>query len=359
MATNKSDKLKKDYDARQASARAFCSELVEQIKKLLSQNNISLAVPIDSRVKSWSSISGNIERSNLELEDILQLNDFVGIRLILLFKRDLDRCRELIEENLEIIEKEDIASRLDESQFGYQSYHYVIKLPEDWLSTPTLSDFAEYKAEIQVRTMAQHIWAAASHTLQYKQEDNVPKTVRRSIHRVSALLETVDLEFERVLSERRKYVKELKPETQDEKLNVDILKKIMDSHLPLKNRSDAEEYSVLIRNLSNCGINKSSELISLISENLKTVLEIDAKKAEIVRIGSGSEGSEVLYKSLYDKSEINRASRGIFYNHTDLIRMMLSKKFGNRWKFSEVKGKLTVISKNNNENKPSNQSLQK
>jgi len=221
----------------------------------------------------------------------------------------------------------------------------------------TLSDFAEYKAEIQVRTIAQHIWAAAEHTLQYKQEDNVPKTIRRSIYRVSALLETVDLEFERVLSEREHYIKELKPETQDETLNVDLLKEILDAHLPFENRDD-EDYSVLIRNLSNCGINKSSELISLISENLKTVLEIDAMKAEIVRKGSegsGSEGSESLYKSLYNKSEINRASRGIFYNHTDLIRMMLSKKFGNRWKFSEVKGKLTVIPKNNNENKPSNQ----
>lgn len=56
------------------------------------------------------------------------------------------------------------------------------------------------KAEVQVRTVTQHVWAAASHVLQYKQEASVPLPVRRSIYRVSALLETVDLEFERVLS---------------------------------------------------------------------------------------------------------------------------------------------------------------
>ncbi len=348
MATDKSDELElqADYEYRQSSAKRFCLALVEQIKELTAQNNITLAVPIESRVKSWSSISGNIERSNLKLKDILQLNDFVGIRLIFLFKRDLDRCSKLLEENLEIIEKEDTASRLSESQFGYQSYHYVIKLPDKWLSTPTLSEFSEYKAEIQVRTMAQHIWAAASHTLQYKQEDNVPKTVRRSIHRVSAFLETVDLEFERVLSEREQYVqwvkdlkdfelegarilneheehvKELKPDTQDEKLNVDLLKGILDAFLPIENRGDDEDYSGLIQLLSKCGIEKPSELISLISEKLKMALEYDAKKAEHIK-----RGSEGIYKDLYNEYEIDRVSRGIFYNHTDLIQMMVGSKF--------------------------------
>lgn len=320
MAKDKSDEfeLQIDYENRQASAERFCLALVEQIKELTAQNNITLAVPIESRVKNWSSINEKIERTNLKLEDILQLYDLVGIRLILLFKRDLDRCRKLIEENLEIIKQEDTASRLGESQFGYQSYHYVIKLPKGWLSIPTLKDFTEYKAEIQIRTIAQHIWAAASHTLQYKQEDNVPETVRRSIYRVSALLETVDLEFERVLSEREEYVKEIQPETQDEKLNVDLLREILDAFLPIENRSDDEDYSGLIRNLSNCEINKPSGLISLINEKLEMALEYDAKKAEHLK-----RGSEGIYKGLYTESEIDRASRGVFHGHTDLILLML------------------------------------
>lgn len=318
MARLKEDKLKKDYESKQVSAGRFCSALVGQIKELTSQNNISLAVPIESRVKSWSSISSKIEGSNLKLKDILQLNDLVGVRLILLFKRDLDRCRKLIEENLEIIKQEDTASRLDESQFGYQSYHYVIKLPKEWLSIPTFKDFDEYQAEIQIRTIAQHIWAVASHNLQYKQEDNVPKTLRRSIYRVSALLETVDLEFERVLSEREEYVKELKPETQDETLNVDLLRKIMDAHLPIENRVDDEKYSDLILTLSLDNITKSSELIELINEKLELVLEYDAKKAEQIK-----KNSEGVYKDLYNESEIDRASRGVFHGHTDLILLML------------------------------------
>ncbi len=317
MTTIKNDKLKKDYEAKQVPAKRFCSALVEQIKELTSQNNISLAVPIESRVKSWSSISGNIEGSNLKLKNILQLNDLVGIRLILLFKRDLDICRKLIEENLKIIKQEDTASRLDESQFGYQSYHYVIKLPKEWLSIPTLKDFAEYQAEIQIRTIAQHIWAAASHNLQYKQEASVPSTLRRSIYRVSALLETVDLEFERVLREREHYIEELEPTIQNETLNVDLLKEILDSHLPIENRAVEEEYSELIQNLSKCGIEKSSELISLIKEKTKIALE---KDAEVVR---KVESGDIRYEL---KKE--RIKKGVFYTHAGLVRQMLDDKFG-------------------------------
>lgn len=353
MATSKSDRLKKDYDARRDSAETFRSALVEQIKKLTSQENISLAVPIESRVKSWSSISGKIDRTNLELDNILQLNDFVGIRLILLFKRDLDKCRNLIEQNLKIVEQEDTASRLGESQFGYQSYHYVIKLPEKWLSIPTFSDFSEFQTEIQVRTVAQHIWAAASHQLQYKQEASVPSTVKRSIYRVSALLEIVDLEFERVLREREEYTKEAKPDTRDETLNVDLIKKILDNHLPIENRVDDEDYSELLQNLSNCEIKKSSELISLIKEQLDRALHEDDKQVLLLKAGASP---QVVTSDKWERASI----KGVYFSHSGLVRAMLNNKFGPCWKVelsgsanakSESKGKLTVRPNDKNEDR--------
>ena len=101
----------------------------------------------------------------------------------------------------------------------YQSLHYIIRIPKHWLKVSTFADLGELKAEIQLRTLAQHIWAATSHKLQYKHEDSVPPPIRRSIYRVSALLETVDLEFERVLAERGTYIEEsAKGTVQDEPL---------------------------------------------------------------------------------------------------------------------------------------------
>jgi hypothetical protein len=48
---------------------------------------------------------------------------------------------------------------------------------------------------VQVRTVLQHAWASISHALQYKQEDDIPRALRRRLARISALLEVADEEF--------------------------------------------------------------------------------------------------------------------------------------------------------------------
>ena len=64
--------------------------------------------------------------------------------------------------------------------------------------------------------------------LQYKREAGVPPPLRRAIHRASALLETADLESERILSEKDAYRETLTDAGGSELLNVDLLEKILD-----------------------------------------------------------------------------------------------------------------------------------
>ena len=106
-----------------------------------------------------------IERKSLEVKDIKSLPDLIGIRSILLFRTDLERVEKLILETFNVLSSEDTAKRLGEAQFGYQSQHYVLRLPEPWLAIPSMADLGELQVDIQVRTLAQHIWAAASHKL--------------------------------------------------------------------------------------------------------------------------------------------------------------------------------------------------
>jgi ppGpp synthetase/RelA/SpoT-type nucleotidyltranferase len=103
-----------------------------------------------------------------------ELKDLVGLRLMRVFKRDVARVCDLVSETFTVVSQEDTAQRLGEAEIGYQSLHYVIKLPEKWLSVPSFKGLDDLQAELQVRTVAQHIWAAASHILQYKQEASVP-----------------------------------------------------------------------------------------------------------------------------------------------------------------------------------------
>lgn len=98
------------------------------------------------------------------------LDDLIGIRVILLFHRDLERIDRILRDELDVLAAEDTGSRLSETQFGYQSQHYIVRIPESWQNTPSFSGLRSLTAEVQVRTVAQHIWAAASHKLQYEQE---------------------------------------------------------------------------------------------------------------------------------------------------------------------------------------------
>ncbi|HIF6332154.1 TPA: GTP pyrophosphokinase, partial [Raoultella ornithinolytica] len=188
-----------DYMVNYGIANEFKKSLVDQIERVLMESDITLGVPIESRVKDLDSLMEKLERKEIDIEKVSDLDDLIGLRVILLFKRDLDLVTKCLKETFIILHEEDKLDVLEEDKFGYQSRHYIIKVPDEWLKLPTYSKFGEFKAEIQVRTLAQHIWAAASHKLQYKHEKSVPPQLRRAINRASAVLEVIDLEFERIL----------------------------------------------------------------------------------------------------------------------------------------------------------------
>ena len=185
---------------------------------------------------------------------------------------------------------------------------------------PTFKKAGELRAEIQVRTVAQHIWAAASHILQYKRETGVPPPIRRSIYRVSALLETVDLEFERVLEERKGYLAQPKTNLAEEVLNVDLLAKILNELLPEKNKADAEPYAELLQDLFAFSITTARQLRDLITKHLHTALAVDVARVK------KEQGKD---KPLGTSRE--RIERGVFFAHVGLVRQMLSAQFGAKW----------------------------
>lgn len=312
------DALHTNYQTKALEAARLRDALLEQLENLLHRNNVTLGVPLEGRVKGWGSIAEKIQRKSLALENVCDLDDLVGIRAILLFRPDLHRVDQLLRSTLTVLSAEDTSSRLNESQFGYQSRHYVVTLPRAWLSVPSFSSLGELKAEIQLRTLAQHIWAAASHKLQYKHEATVPPPLRRSIHRVSALLETVDLEFERLLVERETYVKsDISSLSADEPLNVDVVQSLLNDLLPTINRIDAEPYAELLEDLVHFGVSTSGCLSKLIGKHLKAILKADAQ-----HVASRSADDD------YDGTSAERIAVGVFFTHAGLAREALCEEFG-------------------------------
>lgn len=312
------DTLHTQFNILIGSANRLRSALAEQFESLLATNKVTLGVPMESRVKSWESVAEKLERKSLQLRRLQDLDDLVGIRIILLFRPDVARIDELIQGTFDVLSTEDASMRLTESQFGYQSRHYVLKLPPIWLQIPSFAGLGDLKAEVQVRTLAQHIWAAASHKLQYKHEATVPPPLKRSIHRVSALLETIDLEFERLLVERALYVEEKTANLgSSEPLNVDLTEFVLSEMLPPLNRTDDEDYAELLGDLNYFGVRTAGALQSLLGKHIAEVLSADADEVDRY-VDDGSDSA----------ATVERVANGVFFTHVGLARQALSEEFG-------------------------------
>ncbi|PHR52390.1 MAG: hypothetical protein COA47_17820 [Robiginitomaculum sp.] len=310
--------LKVDYESHIPSAQRFMVTIIDQLSDLIEKNEITLGTQIESRIKSLQSIEDKITRKKKSIQCITDFDDFVGIRVIVLFKCDIDKICDLIKENFSVEDEEDVSERLDSDQFGYQSTHYCIKLPQEWLKVPTLVGLGSYKAEIQVRTLSQHIWAVASHKLQYKQENNVPTPVKRSINRVAALLETVDLEFERVLSERETYKSQM---DEEKEFNVDVVEVLCDRLLPKSNKHFGNEnYSEIYAELLVNGIVNASGFTEMIQFHLPRQLQEDQEKVS----------GEVHHPG---HEEIERLQRGVYFTHVGLVRGCIQVLRGDEYKY--------------------------
>ena len=302
--------LQEEYDTLVPIAERLRRGLTEQLHHIVVQKSLTLATPIESRIKTWSSIADKCERKEIALNTLVELTDLIGLRLIFLFSRDLKTAISALHATLSVIDQDNTAARLSASQFGYQSTHFIIKIPDGWTEVPMFAECGKFQVEIQLRTIAQHTWAAASHYLQYKREATTPYTMRRSINRVAALLETVDLEFERVLSEREEYVSDIASVSMDdESINVDILRAVLDTELPLANRKEDEPYDALITDLDAAGINTVKALADLIHTHREVAIHHDA---EIVA------GKHPEYRRSFNERE-----KTVFLAHVGLVRHML------------------------------------
>ena len=317
--------LEDEYGTDKTRLENLCAEIVKQIDQLLRDARINLASPIESRVKTWASIVDKIKRNQIQPRTLAEIRDVAGVRTIALFRRDMEPIQKIIEDNFKVLHKEDTFTRLKENQFGYGSIHYEVQPPAEWLKIPTLKKLDGLRAEIQVRTGSQHIWAAASHILQYKKVTHVPLPIRRTINRVAALLETIDLEFERVLVEREEYAQQISLRKDDIPLNTESLKRLLDSTLPKENRDDleGEDYADLLDDLLHFNVRTTSEFERIIKKHLKAAIKKEELhvKASVDELESGKEpvGTDEV-----------RTRRGVYFTHVGLARGILQYEFGDK-----------------------------
>lgn len=327
--------LETEYRAVIGLAEAFSEELAKQLAKLIDRAIVPLAFPIQRRVKRWESLSEKFARIALSVEHVKEVQDLIGLRVILLFRRDVEKVDSLLRSTLKVSRAYNTGDRLKADQFGYSSRHYIVALPEGWLGVPSFDGMSDLIAEIQVRTLAQHMWAEASNVLQYKREESVPVSIRRALSRGSAILETLDLEFDRVLDERDAYRTSLDVEKSSETLNVDLLEKTLDVLLPPENKSSDEPYAQLLSELSYFGITTATTLRELAAKHIAAAKAKEEQNVTTARANIAN-GQDPIGTSP------ERTAQGVFFTHIGLARMILSEEVGDEvlsafWKSSPSK----------------------
>lgn len=252
-----SEKFREKFDASKTLYKRLGSNAKEALETFLVENNISF-LAVTSRIKDVESFLEKIERKNYEYP-FEQIEDICGIRIICYYQSDIEKICQIIEREFDVQENQDKEELLQEDQFGYRSYHFIVKIKDKWLEAPNYRGLETLKVEIQVRTVLMHAWAEIEHKLAYKQKIHIPNHLKRKLYRISAKLEEADEQFEDIKNESIKYRDDLtqKGATEgddfykDIKIDLDSLQSFLDYKFPNRKKSIDGTRSLLNELLEN------------------------------------------------------------------------------------------------------------
>lgn len=216
------------YQKRHAIYQNFAGEVEHQLKRILSEENISYNA-ITCRLKDAESLSGKIDRKGDKYSCLEDLTDIAGVRVITYYSDDVDKVADIVEREFFVDRENSIDKReaLEPDRFGYCSVHYVVGMSEERLKLREYQSFSGLKCEIQIRSVLQHAWAEIEHDLGYKNPVALPKKIRRNFSRLAGLLEIADKEFEEIrrflLSYEEETTKTLRSESEDEDVEIDAI----------------------------------------------------------------------------------------------------------------------------------------
>ena len=150
---------------------------------------------VETRAKKIESFSEKIIRKDKYKNPLTDMTDLCVARVITHFSKQVREICTFIEQNFEIDTENslDLKTKLRTSEFGYRSIHYiVIPRKAKILGVEIPDDIRNLKAEIQVRTFHEHIWADILHDRIYKSSLNVTEEWKRESARLAAMLEEAD-----------------------------------------------------------------------------------------------------------------------------------------------------------------------
>jgi len=178
-------------------------ELLQQIvmgkmNELIATCGIELN-SVEYRIKEEKSLAGKLEQKGHKYQSIDDITDLFGVRVITFYNEDVDKIASMVETLFDIdwTNSADKREMHEYNSFGYNSLHYICRLPESVYHDPAHPELNKLSFELQMRTALQHVWSAVQHDIGYKSEFEMPKEYLRNFSRLASLLELADNEFSR------------------------------------------------------------------------------------------------------------------------------------------------------------------
>jgi putative GTP pyrophosphokinase len=201
--------LQKKYEENAECRELITRDFIEHVEKkvLASMGHLS----VKGRPKSFKSFYKKYIRylrDNPEPGKEPQIPDQIGVRVVCPFLEDLKAVEDICQKELTVIEIEQKGSDYSFKEFGYESTHLLVKLPDEIL-LKRKNDFVSV-AEIQIRTILQDAWAEVEHELVYKTEFTpYDKPMKRKLAALNATLSLADTVFQEIRTYQRQFRHEL------------------------------------------------------------------------------------------------------------------------------------------------------
>ena len=120
---------------------------------------------IKTRLKKPVSIYNKLQKLGYDftIENIQQLNDVAGVRIVCAFIDDIYTIADLItqQDDIKVIKIKDYIKNPKPN--GYRSYHMIVEIPVFFAKGKT-----PMRVELQIRTNGMDFWATLEHQLRYK-----------------------------------------------------------------------------------------------------------------------------------------------------------------------------------------------
>lgn len=318
------DDFYKEYTDNFKDNLKVSSDLYLHIHKILMKQYKEGVPFVSTRLKAWESLWNKIDSANWKYKSIYQMGDLIGIRIICLTNKEVAEVVEILKENLSIHKEYDTKSRLGENEFGYSSIHLLGKITEEeaiLIKDEDKGILEGKKYEIQVRTMASHIFSDLSHKYDYKSSKFIPSEIRRSLFRIAAMSEVLDTEIDNFNAARQDYLDNYTPEP-DDQLNKDNVELFLNKKFNDKrDTKELESYNDALIDLENFGIKSIADLSKLLDSNMTEILKLEKKQINYLIEKLGKDDS--LVQSI--------VKQGFLFSNTGTIRAVLAQQFGAVW----------------------------